>query len=159
MAEGRSRGLLAPVIGGLIVIVALVAGIAYRSQLWEFLKWVGGLIGDWFTTWVPDHPGQTAAIGGFAVFAFALNWLAHVNGRLRAWIFAIVVEVGLWIIFWYGIGIPPLNELVGLNISKMTSGAVATSAIIVVAVTGVVFWFLEAREEWHKYRRRQNVEG
>jgi hypothetical protein len=154
----RSRGILAPIVGGIIVIGALVAAIAYRSQLWDALKWVGRNASSWITDWVPNHPGETGAILGFAVVAFVINWLAHIRGRLRAWIFAIVVEVGLWLLFWYGLGIPSLNELFGLNITRMTSSAIFISAAFVIGLTGVVFWFLESREEWNKYRRRHHVD-
>lgn len=156
--ESKSRGLLAPVLGGLILIGAIIAAIAFRAELWDALKWLGGVISDWFTGWVPDHKGETGAIIGFAVLAFLLNWIAHVRGRLRAWIFAIVVEVGLWLLFWYGLFIPSLNELFGLNVTQMTPGAVALSAAVVIALTGALFWFLELREEWRKYRRRHHVD-
>jgi hypothetical protein len=153
-----SRSLLAPIIGGLAVVAALIAVIFFRAQLWDGLKWLGGVISDWLTEWVPDHPGQTAAIVGFAVLAFVLNWLAHVRGRLRAWIFALVVEFALWLLFWYGAGIPPLNELLGLNIDRMSAAAVLSSGLIVIAVTGAIFWWLEAREEWRKYKRRHDAD-
>jgi hypothetical protein len=154
MAEGRSRSLLKPVLSALAVIAILILVIAFRSQVWEGTKWVLRTVGDWVTVWVPDHPGQTAAIVVFAVLAFVVNWLAHVRGRLRAWIFALVLEVGLWLLFWYGAGIPPLNELFGTNIARMEPTATLLSGILVVAITGVIFWWLEAREEWRKYRHR-----
>jgi hypothetical protein len=28
----------------------------------------------------------------------------------------------------------------------------------VIALTGLIFWILEAREEWNKYRRRHNAD-
>jgi hypothetical protein len=154
----RSRGLLGPVLGGLVLIGALVAAIAFRQELWRSLRWIGHTIGNWLTGWVPDHPRQTMAIVGFAVVALVLNWIAHVRGRLRAWIFALVVEIGLWVLFWTGPGIPSLNDLSGLKIDKLTPGATALSGVLVIAVTGAVFWFLEAREEWLKYRRQHHVD-
>jgi len=90
--------------------------------------------------------------------AFVLNWLAHVRGRLRAWIFAIVLEIGLWLLFWFGAGIPPLNELMGLNIEKMGATTVILSGLIVIALTGAIFWWLEAREEWRRYRHRVDTD-
>ena len=93
----RSRGLLAPVLGGLVVVAAVVAGIAFRQPLWRFARWAGRSVNDWLTVWVPAHPRQAGAIAGFAVVALVLNWIAHVRGRLRAWIFALVVEVELWL--------------------------------------------------------------
>lgn len=155
----RSRGLLAPVIGGIIAIAALVAAIYFRAPLWDFLKFVGRAIGTWMTEWVPEHPGQTFAIAIFAVVAFVLNWVAHIRGRLRAWIFAVVVELGLWVLFWYGLLIPSFNELVGLNLEKMPIGTVLISGVVIIALTGALFWFLEAKEEWNKYRRRHNADG
>jgi hypothetical protein len=154
----RSGGLLTPVIGGILLIGALIAAIAFRSELWQAVKWLGRVAGDWFTGWVPDHPGETGAIVGFAVVAFAINWIAHVRGRFRAWVFALVVEVGLWLLFWYGLFIPSLNELLGLNITRLPGEGVALSAAIVIALTGALFWFLEGREEWRKYRRRHHVD-
>ncbi|HEX6869569.1 MAG TPA: hypothetical protein VF163_00600 [Micromonosporaceae bacterium] len=157
-SDSRSRGLLTPVLGGIALIAALVAAIAFRAELWEFLKWLGRTVGTWLTDWVPDHPRETGAILGFAVVAFAINWIAHVRGRFRAWVFALVVEVGLWLLFWYGPGIPSLNDLVGLNIPTMSATAIVVSAAVVIALTGALFWFLEVREEWRKYRRRHHVE-
>lgn len=154
----RSRSLLTPVLGGLALIAVLVAAIAFRTQLWRVLQWLGDTVGSWLTEWVPAHRGQTAAILGFAVVAFLLNWVAHVRGRLRAWIFALVVEAGLWVLFWYGLGIPPLNELAGLDIERMDPVTAAVSGGVVMAVTGAVFWFLEMREEWRQYRRRHHVD-
>ena len=154
----RSRGFLTPVIGGIIVIAALIGLIYFRAEVWEFVKFVGRNVGTWMTEWVPAHPGQTFALAIFAVVAFAINWFAHVRGRLRAWIFALVVEIGLWLLFWFGLFIPSLNKLIGLNIEQMPISTVIVSGIVVIALTGVVFWILEAREEWNKYRRRHHVD-
>jgi hypothetical protein len=154
----RSRGLLRPVIGGLTLIAVIILVIYFRNQVWDALKWTGRQLSDWLTNWVPDHPGQTAAIAGFAVFAFVVNWIAHVRGRFRAWIFALVVEIGLWLLFWYGLGIPSLNSLFGLDIPRMSMTAVLLSAVVVIAITGAIFWFLESREEWRKYRHRLSTD-
>jgi len=154
--QSSSRGFLKPVVYGLIVLVLVVAGIYFRSQVWEAVKWLSRTFSDWVTGWVPDHPGATGAILGFAVLAFVLNWVAHVRGRLRAWVFAIVVEVGLWLLFWYGLLIPSLNDLFGLHIARITPNEVTLSGAVVIALTGLIFWILEAREEWNKYRRRHN---
>src|SRR4029079_8252207 len=119
MARSSERSLLASVLGGLALIAGLILAIYFRAQLWSGAKWVGREANTWVVEWIPKHPGQTVAILGFVALAFVLNWLAHVRGRLRAWIFAIVLEIGLWLLFWFGAGIPPLNELMGLNIEKM----------------------------------------
>jgi hypothetical protein len=154
----RSRGLLGPVVGGLALVAAVVAVIALRTQLWHFAKWVSRTISHWLTGWVPAHPHQTAAIIGFAIVALIVNWIAHVRGRLRAWIFALVVEIGLWLLFWYGPGIPSLNDLLGLKIPRLSPREIAVSGAVVVAVTGGVFWLLELREGWRAYRRQHNVD-
>jgi hypothetical protein len=154
----RSGGLLTPVLAALVLIGALVLAIAYRTQVWRFLRWLGHVLGGWFTDWVPAHRGQTLAIAGFAVVAFVLNWLAHIRGRLRAWIFALVIEIALWLLFWFRLGIPSLNELFGLNLAKLKTSEVLISGVLVIAVTGALFWYLEAREEWLVYRRRHHVE-
>ena len=154
----RSGGLLAPVLGGLVLIAAVVAAIAFRVQLWAFARWLGRSIGTWASDWVPAHREQTAAMLGFAVVALLINWVAHVSGRLRAWVFAVVVEIGLWLLFWLGLGVPPLNELLGLDLPALATRDVVLSGVLIVALTGVVFWFLETREEWRRYRHRHNVD-
>lgn len=153
------RSFLKPVVGGLVVLGALVAAIYFRVELWEFIKVASRAIGEVLTDWIPNHPGQAAAVAVFAVVAFALNWIAHVRGRVRAWVFALIVEAGLWVLFWYGaFVIPPLNELMGTDIERMTWATVFVSALVVIALTGAVFWFLETKEEWSKYRRRHHVD-
>jgi hypothetical protein len=152
----RSRGFLKPVVYGFVLIALIIAAIFFRSQLWDAAKWVGRRFGDWVTVWVPDHSGATVAIVGFAVVAFVINWFAHIRGRWRAWVFAIVVEVGLWLLFWYGLLIPSFNELFGLDIPRITPNEVVLSGAIVIALTGLIFWILETREEWNKYRHRHD---
>src|SRR6185436_7556316 len=105
MARSSERSLLAPVLGGLALIAGLILAIYFRADLWRAIKWASGQFSTWVTDWIPKHPGQTGAILGFVVLAFVLNWFAHVRGRLRAWIFALVVEIGLWLLFWFGAGI------------------------------------------------------
>jgi len=157
-SPSRSRGFLKPVIGALIVIAAIIAGIYFRDEVGRAVRWLSRVTNNWLTDWVPAHRGETLAIVGFAVLAFLINWVAHVRGRLRAWIFALVLEIGLWLLFWYGLLIPPLNELAGLDIPRMTTEAIILSGVVVVAITGALFWFLEMREEWRKYRRRHTVD-
>ncbi len=38
----RSRGLMGPVLGGLVLIAVVVAGVAFRRELWRFARWAGG---------------------------------------------------------------------------------------------------------------------
>ena len=154
----RSRGLLGPVLGGLVLIAALVAVIAFRTQLWQFLKWASRTINHWLTGWAPAHPRQTVAIVGFGILALVINWIAHVRGRLRAWIFALVVEIGLWLLFWNGPGIPSLNDLMGLRIARLSPTEIALSGALVIAVTGIVFWLLELRESWLAYRHQHTAD-
>lgn len=154
----RSRGLLTPVIGGLALIGAIIAVIAYRGQVWDAVQQASSTVSSWLTDWVPAHEQETGAIIGFAVVAFVINWIAHIRGRMGAWIFALVVEAGLWLLFWYGVGIPSFNELLGLNIPQLDRTAVLVSGAVVMGVTGALFWLLEMREEWRKYRRRHHVD-
>jgi len=154
----RSRGFLGPVFGGLVLIAALVAVIAVRGPLWQLAKVVGRTVSDWLSGWAPAHPRQTTAIVGFGLLTLAINWVAHVRGRLRAWIFALVVETGLWLLFWYGPGIPSLNELLGFRMATLTPVEVAVSGAVVIAITGVVFWCLELREGWLAYQHRHDVD-
>ncbi len=154
----RSGGLLGPVLAGVFLIAALVAVIAFRIQLWHFLRWAGGILGNWTTVWAPAHPRQTGAIAGFAILSLLINWIAHVRGRLRAWIFALVVEVGLWLLFWNGPGIPSLNDLIGFKLPRLNPTEIVVSGVLVIAVTGIVFWILELRESWHRYLHQHSVD-
>jgi hypothetical protein len=154
--ESKTRSFLKPIIGGLVLVAALVGVIAFRTQLGTGLKKAGIKTGNTLVDWVPDHPAQTVAIVMLGLVAFGINWIAHIRGRLRAWIFAIVVEIGILVLFWNSLGIPSLNELFGLNIDGLTANEQLISGAVVIVLAGLVFWFLESREEWNKYRRRHN---
>ncbi|MGH8429018.1 MAG: hypothetical protein ACREUF_01305, partial [Solimonas sp.] len=71
-------------------------------------------------------------------------------------VFALVIEAGLWLLFWYGLFIPSFKEMFGLDHLTMSTGAVIASLVAVIGITGALFWFLELREEWRKYRRRHD---
>jgi hypothetical protein len=157
--ERRGRSFLAPVIGGLVSIGALVVLVYFRSDVWQATKWTADKAGAWVTDWVPNHPAQTTAIGVFALVAAVINFFSHVSGRLRSWIFAIVVEAGLWLLFWYGLLIPSFNELLGLNLERMPLNQVLLAGGLVIGLTGLIFWLLEAREGWRRYRHGQDVEA
>lgn len=154
--ESKTRSFLKPVIGGLILIGAIVAIIAFRSQLWDLLKSWSKEGGNALLNWVPNHPGATLVIVVALLVAFAINWVAHVRGRIRAWIFALVVEAGLWVLFWNSLGIPSLNELFGVNTEKISANEQVISGLVIIILAGMVFWFLESKEEWNKYRRAHN---
>ena len=153
-----SRSILKPILGGILVLVALVAAIYFRAELWEFLKLVGRQVRYVLTEWIPDHPGQAVAVAAFIVIAFVINWIAHVRGRFRAWVFAVVIELGLWLLFWYGLLIPSIKDLIGLEVEQMNFRTVMISGLVIIGLTGAIFWFLETREEWNKYRRRHHVD-
>ena len=153
-----SRSILKPVLGGILVLAALVAAIFFRAELWEFLKLVGRQVRYVLTEWIPDHPGQAVAVLAFIVIAFVINWIAHVRGRFRAWVFAVVIELGLWLLFWYGLFIPSIKDLIGLDVEQMNFRTVMISGLVIIGLTGAIFWFLETREEWNKYRRRHHVD-
>jgi hypothetical protein len=79
------------------------------------------------------------------------------SGRLRAWIFAIVIEAGLWLLLCYDLLIPSFNKLFGLNRERMPLNQVPLAGGLVIGLTGVIFWLLEARESWRRYRHGQDV--
>lgn len=154
------RGLLKPVLSGVLVIGLIAVVILFHAEIWKYLIIPVGRAAGWVgTEWVPKHVGQSLAAAGFGVVAFFINWLAHVRGRLREWIFAIVVEIGLWILFWFPWPPLSLNKLFRLNIEQMPFLTVLLSGFIVIFITGVIFWILELKEEINKYRRRHNAEG
>jgi hypothetical protein len=155
MAEtgSKSRSLLAPLIGGVVLIALLVLIIAFRNQLADAISSTSSEGGSRILAWVPEHLGATLAIIVAFFVAIAFNWVAHITGRLRAWIFVLVVEIGLWILFWNSVGIPSLKDLLGFeNLERITPTEQAVSGAIILVLSGVVFWFLEARESWQKRR-------
>jgi hypothetical protein len=156
MAEtgSKSRSLLAPFIGAIVLIALLVLIIAFRQQLADVITRTSAEGSSRLIAWVPDHLDETFAIVVAFLVAIGINWVAHVAGRLRAWIFVFVVEIGLWILFWNSLGIPSLRELVGLDPEslRLTPTEQAVSLAIILVLSGVVFWILEAREAWKQRR-------
>jgi hypothetical protein len=156
MAEtgSKSRSLLAPFIGAIVLIALLVLIIAFRQQLADVISRSSAEGSSRLIAWVPDHLDETFAIVVAFFVAIGINWIAHVAGRLRAWIFVFVVEIGLWILFWNSLGIPSLRELVGLDPEslRLTVTEQAVSLAIILVLSGVVFWILEAREAWKQRR-------
>ncbi|MBX6748437.1 MAG: hypothetical protein IRY85_02005 [Micromonosporaceae bacterium] len=156
MAEtgSKSRSLLAPLIGAVVLIALLVLIIAFRQQLADLIGRSSSEGKDRLIAWVPDHLDETFAIVVAFFVAIGINWIAHVAGRLRAWIFVFVVEIGLWILFWNSLGIPSLRELVGLdpNTLQLTVTEQVVSLAIILFLSGIVFWIMEAREAWKQRR-------
>ena len=159
--ESKTKSFLAPIVGGVILIVAVVGLIAFRNQLGDLIASSSKQGSQAVIDWVPNHPSETLAIVVGFLVAFGINWIAHVVGRLRAWMFAIVVEAGLWFLFWNSIGvIPSLKELFGISDDvALTGNEQVVTLVIVIVLSGVIFWILEMRENWAKYRRRHNEEG
>jgi hypothetical protein len=157
MAEtgSKSRSLLAPLIGGVVLIALLVLIIAFRNELADAISSTSSEGGSAIISWVPDHLGATLAIIVAFFVAIAFNWVAHITGRLRAWIFVLVVEAGLWILFWNSVGIPSLKDLFGFeNLERITPTEQAVSGLIVLFLSGIVFWILEAKEKFQERRHR-----
>jgi hypothetical protein len=156
MAEtgSKSRSLLAPIIGAVVLIALLILIIAFRQQLADVISRSSAEGSSRLIAWVPDHLDETFAIAVAFLVAIGINWIAHVAGRLRAWIFVFIVEIGLWILFWNSLGIPSLRELVGLNPEtlQLTVTEQAVSLAIILFLSGIVFWILEAREAWKQRR-------
>ncbi|HEY7225416.1 MAG TPA: hypothetical protein VH561_17715 [Micromonosporaceae bacterium] len=149
-----SRSLLKPVIAGIVLIAALVLIVAFRGQLADLISKSGSKGGSSILSWIPDHKDATVVIIGAFVVALGIDWLAHIVGRLRAWIFVVVVEAGLWILFWNSVGIPPLKDLIGLDgLARITGTAQFVSGLIILVLSGVIFWILEAKEAWSERRR------
>ncbi len=151
----KSRSLLAPLIGGVVLIVLLVGVIAFRNQLGDLITDTSREGGGTVLKWVPDHLGATLAIVVAFLAALGFNWIAHVSGRLRAWIFVLVIEIGLWFLFWNSVGIPSLKDLFGLDtLERITPTEQVVSLLIILFLSGIVFWFLEAKESWGARRHR-----
>jgi hypothetical protein len=151
----RSRSLLAPLIGGVVLVALLFLIIAFREQLRDAISSSSSRGGGALLAWIPDHVDETLAIVVAFLVAIAFNWVAHVIGRLSAWIFVVVVEIGLWVMFWNSLGIPSLRELIGLpDELSLTASEQVISILIVLILSGIVFWILEAKEKWQERRHR-----
>jgi hypothetical protein len=161
MAEttSKSRSIMAPIIGGVVLIAALVLIIALRAQLRDLISSSSKSNANTIVGWVPDHQAATLAIVIAFLIAIAIDWVAHLVGRLRAWIFVLVVEVGLWILFWNSVGIPSLKHLVGLDsLERISTSAQFYSGALIFVLSGVIFWILEAIEAF-KEKRARTAEG
>jgi hypothetical protein len=161
MAEtkSKSRSVLAPIIGGLVIIAALFLIIAFRSQLRDLISSSSKSNTNTIAGWVPDHQAATLAIVIAFLITIAIDWVAHLVGRLRAWIFVLVVEIGLWILFWNSLGIPSLKHLVGLDsLERISTQAQFYSGALIFVLSGVIFWILEAIEAF-KEKRARTAEG
>jgi hypothetical protein len=157
--ESKSRSLLAPIIGGLVLIAALVLIIALRTQLHDLISSSSKSNANTIVGWVPDHQYATLAIVVAFLITIAIDWVAHLVGRLRAWIFVLVVEIGLWILFWNSVGIPSLKHLVGLDsLERISTKAQFYSGLLIFVLSGIIFWILEAVEAF-KERRARTAEG
>jgi len=158
--ESKSRSVLKPFIGGVVLIAILVLLIAFRAQLGDLISSSSKEGGSTIISWIPDHQGATFAIVIAFLIAIAIDWVAHIVGRLRAWIFVFVVEVGLWILFWNSLGIPALKDLVGLDddkLERISPTAQFYSGLIIFLLSGIIFWILEAKEAFQQ--RRTRTEG
>ena len=156
--ESKSRSVVKPFVGGIVLIAALVLLIAFRTQLADLISDSSKQGGNSIVNWVPDHQAATFAIVIAFLVAIAIDWVAHVVGRLRAWIFVLVVEVGLWILFWNSLGIPALKDLVGLDdLERISPTAQFYSGLIIFGLSGIIFWILEAKEAFQQ--RRTRTEG
>jgi hypothetical protein len=154
----RSRGLIGPALGGVVLIAVVVAGVAFRRELWRSARWAGSTASRWLTQWAPCSSPPDAGDRGIRGPG-AHHQLDRACPRPVARLdlrfgrgdrpLAAVLERS---------GIPSLNDLSGLKIPKLNPGAIALSGALVIAVTGAVFWFLEAREEWLAYRRQHHVD-
>jgi len=151
----KARNFFRPIIAGVVILAALVLIIAFRSQLGDLLSSSSKEGGSSIMNWIPDHKAATTVIAGAFALFMGLNWIAHIAGRLRAWLFVLVIEIGLWILFWNSVGIPPLKDLVGLKSLDPISGqAQAASGAIIMVLGGAIFWVLEAKESFEMRRHR-----
>jgi len=154
--ETKTRSFLKPVVGG-IVLIALLAGLlAFRHQLSDALSHGSGKGSSALLGWIPNHGSETVTIAVCFLVAVGLGWIAHIVGRLRAWIFAVIVDIGLWVLFWNDLGFGSIKSMVGVSDGVKLDGKEQVIALLIVLVlSGFVFWILEAKESWSQYRHRQ----
>jgi hypothetical protein len=150
----RTRGsLLQPIIAGAVVVLVLALIGAFRDQLLDAIhssseKSSGGL-----KNWIPDHKGETVIIGITFLIFLGIDYVAHLVGRLRAWLFVVVVQIGVWFLFWNDFGnLGSGRDIVGLDARHLSGVAQINALLIVMVLSGVIFWILEAREEFAKRR-------
>ena len=144
----KTRSLLKPIIAGVAVIVVLVLLVLLWNPISDAISGQARSGFSRFINWIGDNPLKALVV--FVLFALFLagNYVAHRVGRLRAWLFVVVVEIGLWILFWNQTVIPPLKDFFGLSEVKLDLATQAVSGIVVLVLSGVIFWILEAREAW-----------
>jgi hypothetical protein len=151
----KSRNIFKPIIAGVVLLAALILIVAFRSQLGDLISSSSKEGGSTIVSWIPDHKAATTVIAGAFVVFLGINWIAHIAGRVRAWLFVVVVEIGLWALFWNGVGIPPLKDLVGLDsVDRISAPAQTVSGALIMVLGGVAFWFLEAKESFEARRHR-----
>ncbi len=158
MAESTTtRNIVKPIIAGAVVVLVLALIGAFRVQLLDAITSGSQESSGKLSQWIPEHKGETIIIAiGFALY-LAINYVAHVVGRLRAWIFVVVVETGVWFLFWNDFGsLGSGRDLVGLQDSHLSGVAQINSLLIILVLSGIVFWVLEAKESFDK---RQHATG
>lgn len=158
-AESTGRKVLVPAISAIVLLVVFSTLFLFRDKVFESLGKSGSHGFKSLFSWIPDHKGQTTVILVTLAICIAVDWVAHIVGRLRPWIFVVVFQIGVWILFW--------NTFIGqsgkdsLGLSKVGDLSVkeqAISILIILVISGIVFWLLEAKENWRKYRHQQSTE-
>jgi hypothetical protein len=152
--SSTTRSIFKPIIAGVLLIAALFLIIAFRNQLGDLVSRSGSKGGSSLLSWIPNHKGATTIIIAAFIVFLGIDYVAHLAGRLRAWIFVVVVQIGLWILFWNNLGITPLKDFLGLKDTTISGKAQIVSLLIIMVLSGVVFWILEAKEAFDMRRHR-----
>jgi hypothetical protein len=157
--ESTGRKILVPAISAIVLLVVFSALFLFRDRVFDALSSSSESGFQKLFSWIPDHKGQTTVILVTLAICIAVDWVAHIVGRLRPWIFVVVFQIGVWILFWNTfIGESGKDSLGLSNVGDLSVKEQAISILIVLIISGVVFWILEAKENWNKYRHSQSTE-
>jgi hypothetical protein len=164
MAEtgSTSRKLLWPAISALVLLVIFSALFYFREQVFDALAKSTASSFHSLSDWIPKHTTELTVILITLAICIAVDWVAHIVGRLRPWIFVVVFQIGVWILFWNTFIGESGKDSLGIDSLKSANLSVkeqAISMLFILVVSGIVFWILEAKENWNRYRHSQSTDG
>ncbi len=155
-----TRNIIKPIIAGAVVVLILALIGAFRNQLLDAIHSSSKEGSGKLSQWIPEHKGETVIIGVAFLIFLGVNYVAHIVGRLRAWIFVVVVEAGVWFLFWNDFGsLGSGRDIVGLQERHLSGLAQINALVIILVLSGIVFWFLEAKEGFDKRQHATSSGG
>lgn len=142
---------------GLIVLGVIVVIAMLYKQEWWLIKRVGYMLFHLATVWAPAHPRYAAAIVGFFLVSFGLNYLAHKYGRSRLtigraklWVTLNVILFFGWFVFWYWPVVIVFRNVLGKDTSSMSFHDILLSDLLIISIMSAYFWIAEKLEDFRR---------